>query len=339
MSLNSRLTLDALKVLDAIDRKGSFAAAAEALYRVPSTVTYTVQKLESELGIALFDRQGQRAVLTEAGRELLAGGRHVLRAAQALESRVKRVASGWEAELRIAIDGIIPVVDFLPIVAAFCAEGTGTQIRLLAEVYGGCWDALVGGRADLIIGAPGEGPAGGGYATFLIGTVQWVFAVAPDHPLMRSPEPLTSTEIGKHRAVAGGDTSRYLPARTSGIVPGQEVLTVPHLEAKVEAQCLGLGVGFVPLCCAASALAQGRLVIREVQEPKPPHQLWMAWRTERTGKALGWFIDHAETINSVLALARSQTHGSRSQSHKSMNGCMTLVELNRLRGRGGSPHA
>lgn len=59
-----KLTLDALTVLDAIDRKGSFASAAQALFRVPSTVTYTVQKLEEDLGFAIFKRAGRRSVLT-----------------------------------------------------------------------------------------------------------------------------------------------------------------------------------------------------------------------------------------------------------------------------------
>jgi DNA-binding transcriptional LysR family regulator len=34
-----RLTLDALLAIDAIDRKGSFAAAAQELHRVPSALT------------------------------------------------------------------------------------------------------------------------------------------------------------------------------------------------------------------------------------------------------------------------------------------------------------
>ena len=51
------ISLDALQVLDAIDRKGSFAAAASSLHRVPSAVSYSVQKLEQDLGIALFQKQ------------------------------------------------------------------------------------------------------------------------------------------------------------------------------------------------------------------------------------------------------------------------------------------
>ncbi|HUL55837.1 MAG TPA: LysR family transcriptional regulator, partial [Usitatibacter sp.] len=67
-----RISLESLQVIDAIDRKGSFAAAAEDLHRVPSAVTYSVRQLEEALGIELFDRSGHRAVLTDAGRELLA---------------------------------------------------------------------------------------------------------------------------------------------------------------------------------------------------------------------------------------------------------------------------
>ena len=73
-----RISLEAIETLDAIDRGGSFAAAAEELFRVPSAITYTVQKLEQDLGVAIFDRSGHRAELTEAGKELLREGRQLL---------------------------------------------------------------------------------------------------------------------------------------------------------------------------------------------------------------------------------------------------------------------
>ena len=88
-----RLTLDALAVLEAIDRQGSFAAAAEELHRVPSAITYAVQKLEQDLDVLIFDRRGHRALLTDTGRELLREGRHLLQAAAELESRVMQKQS------------------------------------------------------------------------------------------------------------------------------------------------------------------------------------------------------------------------------------------------------
>ena len=49
MAKERALTLEALRVMDAIDRRGSFAAAADELGRVPSALSYTMQKLEEEL--------------------------------------------------------------------------------------------------------------------------------------------------------------------------------------------------------------------------------------------------------------------------------------------------
>ena len=123
-----RLTLDALTVLDAIDRNGSFAAAAEELHRVPSAVTYAVQKLEQDLGVSIFDRRGHRAKLTPVGQALLRDGRHLLNAAVALEQRVRRLASGWETELAIAVSDLLPMAPVLELVRAFDALAAGTQL-------------------------------------------------------------------------------------------------------------------------------------------------------------------------------------------------------------------
>jgi DNA-binding transcriptional LysR family regulator len=284
-----RLSLDALLALDAIDRKGSFAAAADELHRVPSAVTYTVQKLEEDLDVLLFDRRGHRAKLTTAGRELLDEGRNLLRAAGDLESRVKRVATGWEAELRIAYDGVIPARAILELAESFFQEQCGTRLRMFTEVLGGGWDALAGGRADLVIGVSGDRPAGGGYIVRPLGGIEWVFAVAPNHALARLPEPLRTSDILNHRAVSVADSSRNLPPRTVGLFSGQETLTVHDLDAKVIAQRMGLGVGNLPRHIAEREAAAGRLVIKQTEEPKISAPLFLAWRTEHKGKALQWF--------------------------------------------------
>ena len=285
-----RLTLVALLAIDAIDRRGSFAAAAHELHRVPSALTYTVQKLEEDLDVQLFDRRGHRAKLTAAGRELLNEGRHLLRAAGDLEARVKRVATGWESELRIAYDGLLPGQAMLDLARDFHALHDETRLRFSAEVLGGCWDALASGRADLAIGASGEGPSGGGYQTRPLGEIDWVFAVAPTHPLAGLPGPLQREDILAHRAVAVADSSRNLPPRTTGLLSGQDTLTVPDLAAKLQAQVMGLGVGYLPQCIAAPTVAQGRLVIKTIEEPKVSQMLYLAWRTAHRGKALRWFV-------------------------------------------------
>lgn len=287
-----KLNLDHLLVVDAIATHGSFAAAAQALHRVPSALTYNVQKLEQDLSVQLFDRSGHRAVLTLAGVTLLKEGRYLLEAARELEARVQRVAAGIEVELRIAVSDLIDWSVFYQGLNAFYAQGLGTRLRVSTEVFGGCWDALVDGRADLVIGAPSDGPAGGGYVTHLLGTVEFVFAVAPHHPLASYHEPLQNIDIIKFRAVSAADSSRQLPVRTSGLIKGQDVLSLPNMTAKLLAQEQGLGVGYLPKSLATAAQEKGSLVIKTVAEPKPITQFFMAWNSHHHGLALAWLVDY-----------------------------------------------
>jgi len=284
------LSLEALQVLDAIDRRGSFAAAAEELHRVPSAITYSVRQLEEGLGIEVFDRTGHRAVLTPAGRELLNEGRRLLLAAADLECRVQQVARGWESELRIAVETLIGIPKLYGVVEEFYAAATGTRVRLSQEVLAGVWDALASGRADLAVGASGDPPAGRSFATRALGRVDMRFVAAPFHPLSREPGPLSAEMLRAHRAVSIADSSRLLPPRTVGLVSGQDTLTVPSLGAKTAALVAGLGVGWVPRWIAEAEAQAGRLRILEHEAPAAAVQMHVAWRDGDEGKALRWFV-------------------------------------------------
>ena len=296
------ISLELLQLLDAIDRRGSFAAAAQALHRVPSAVTHAISKAESQLGFPFFERQGRRAVLTEAGRSLLDGGRPLLEAAGHLERRARQVASGWEAELRIAVDALIPAERLFPLIETFYAEGHGTEIRLSCEVLAGCWDALLSGRAELCVGAPGDLPGGGGLTATPMGSVSVGFAIAPTHPLAHEPEPIAADRIRQYRAIVLADTTRGLEARSSGLLSGQPTLRVPDIKAKLAAHVAGLGVGYLPLALAEAEAAQGRLVIRRTAETRPPVTLHLAWCCSHRGKALQWFRERLATPGTIASI-------------------------------------
>ncbi|MEG2805619.1 LysR family transcriptional regulator [Stenotrophomonas sp.] len=284
-----KLSLDALQILDAIDRRGSFAAAGKALHKVPSTISYTVSKLEQDLGVQLFDRVGPRAALTLAGQALLEEGRHLLRAARELEMRVRRVASGWEAELTIAVDSMFQPALLGEDIRAFNAVAEQTRVRLLGESLSGTWEALLDRRADLLVGAAGEGPSGGGYVGEPRGVVAFVFAVAPSHPLAAVEGALGREQLAAHCAIAVADSARRLLPRTVGLLMGQETVTVPDTVSKFRLQCAGLGFGFLPEPYVRQAVQQGRLVVKQVEEPKPDETFWLAWRPGEEGAALRWW--------------------------------------------------
>src|SRR5690606_32284772 len=149
--MHTPITIDALRVIDAIDRKKSFAAAANELFRVPSAISYTVQKLEEDLDVEVFDRSGHRAVLTPAGRYLLEEGRALLQAAEALAHTTRQVAQGWETRLRIGFNSLLPAEALFPAVREFYALGVPVEVQLVEEVFAGAWDALQSRRVDLVV--------------------------------------------------------------------------------------------------------------------------------------------------------------------------------------------
>ena len=118
------LTPEALTMMDTIARTGSFAAAARELGKVPSALTYNVRQLEDALDVLLFDRRSRQATLTAAGQELLDEGRRLLEQIDAVANRVKRVATGWETQLAIAVDDVLSRATILDLCAAFYADAT-----------------------------------------------------------------------------------------------------------------------------------------------------------------------------------------------------------------------
>lgn len=299
------LTLDALQLVDAIARRGSFAGAADELGRAPSAVTYAVRRLEGDLDVLLFDRRGYRARLTPAGEELLHEGRHLLAAAEELARRVRRVASGWEQELTLALDNIIPFARLVPLLDAFHRVAP-TQLRITDEVLGGTWDALLSGRADIAVGAMQEGPEpsrlGAGYRSEPIGTVHFVFAVAPSHPLAAIASPLPASELRKHRQIVVGDTSQRLAPRAAGLLGLADVLTVPSLAAKIAAQKAGLGCGFLPAHLVREELGRGELIVRTTDQERSDSTMHVAWRNDARGKAVAWWLETLRTSATRAAL-------------------------------------
>lgn len=284
------ITIEALRALDAIDTKGSFAAAAESLFKVPSALTYTIKKLEEEMGVALFDRTKQRAQLTPAGQLVLEHGREILLATNRLVDSVQQLESGWEREIRIARDTVIPESVLFELVGQFNQLNHNVDVSLGVEVLGGGWDALHSRRADIVIGATGELPKGL-FHTHHIGYLSFVFAVAPHHPLASIEGVLEADMVAQFPAVVVSDTSQLLPVRDSGQFNSKQVLRVNSMASKLRAQLKGLGVGFLPEHMAKPYLDAGQLIVKQCAIPRENQEVYIAWHKGQAGKAFEWFVE------------------------------------------------
>ncbi len=288
---NTMLSTEELSLLEAIRDSGSLSRAAAQLGKAPSTVSHAARQMEEKFDALLFDRRRYRLQLTPAGQLLAREATLMAQDADRLARRVRQVASGWEDRLWLVTDELIEFESLLPVIESFDALQSGVRLRLTHEVLRGTWEALQDGRADLVVGATNEPPSMKGLQWFELGVVEWVFAVSPRHALASAPEPLRPDEILEHRSVVVADSSRQNDGRAYGVIGGQATLAVPSMRAKILAQRAGLGVGWLPRQRVRSLLERGELVEKKTTVPREPNTLYVGWRTEHQGRALGWWVE------------------------------------------------
>ncbi len=287
--MHSPITLEALHILDAIDRRGSFAAAANELDRAPSSLSYQIQKIEQDLDINIFDRSGHKAHFTEAGKLILERGREILKASEKLVNDATVLANGWELDITIAFDGIIPVSNFFPMVNAL-SEVSSTRVRLQEEILAGSWESLNMGRADLLV-CPTVETLPQEVKSEKIGKMAMLWVAAADHYVHKRSGDFDDAAREKYRIIAIADTAREQPALSMNIIQKQPRLTVTNFTAKVDALKAGLGIGTLPSQIAKPLIESGELKQIEGTEPLPM-DIILAWRRNTMGEAKSWCIQY-----------------------------------------------
>jgi DNA-binding transcriptional LysR family regulator len=97
------ISLDQWRALVAVVDEGGYAAAAEAIHKSQSAVTYAVQQIQKLLGVKAFQLEGRKAVLTPAGRMLYSRARVLLDEASNLEQAAHRSSAGWPPDLNARV--------------------------------------------------------------------------------------------------------------------------------------------------------------------------------------------------------------------------------------------
>ncbi len=230
-----KITLDQWAALIAVVEAGGYAQASRRLHRTQSTVTYTIQKLEDLLGLKVFEIQGRKAVLTEAGQVLYRRGKGLVDSASQLERAAAELSRGWEPEIRLAVDTIFPTWLLLECLAEFGAEHPGTLIELNETVLGGTDESLTDGSADFVIGSL----VPGGFLGDPLMQVRFVCAAAPTHPLHALGRPLTLEDLRQHRHLVVRDSGARR-SRSGGWLNEQR-WTVSSKATSIRAACMGLG--------------------------------------------------------------------------------------------------
>ena len=288
---NNLINLESIELLDAINQRGSYEKAAEHLNKATSAISYGVKKLEDQLDITVFQRQGRRSVLTPAGRIILEEGKKIINSSVLLKEEAQRIATGWEPRLRIALESMLNHQAFFKALSEFMQDHEKLEVDISESVLNGGWEALEQDRVDLLVGVPGPAPLQKGFKTISMGQTDLVPVISSTHPLAKlagDRDALVSV-LPKLRRVVMHDTSIASTFHKAGLSLGKNILYVQTIDQKIDAQLSGLGIGHLPRYRIQSYLDSGRFI--ELNMDNSSRENFLAWKSCNKGKALKSFIN------------------------------------------------
>ena len=251
--MDLKVSLEQWRALLAVVDAGGYAAAAEALDKSQSAVSYAIQKLETALEVRVFRLEGRRAVLTEVGEILYRRAQALVEEASRLETSAESLSRGVEAQLYIAVDAIFPMWLLLQCLDAFAQEFPETRVELLETVLSGTDETLLQHQVDLAI-TPRVPP---GFIGDALMRARFVAVAHPDHPLHHLGRPLVFQDLRRHRQLVVRDSgSRRMDA---GWLGAEQRWTVSHLSTSIRAAAMGLGFAWYPEEKIRDELSSGTL--------------------------------------------------------------------------------
>lgn len=274
--------LDQLDVFRTVAETGSLSAAARRFNRAVSAVSYAIDRLEEQLGLALFERSGQRLRLSEAGRELLREAVGMIDRAERLQARAAALARDEESHLQIMIDMQFPPDAVARAVTAVHARYPNTRLLMHRAGLTRVWTEIERGWPDIAIAAPRE-MLPTRYEFRHMATMPVVMVTGPTHPLARLGGPVPLSELQNHCQLMFSTLDETRPERRVGAY-ATEVWEAGDLQLARELLMAGHGWGTLTLPLAEADIAAGRLVRLDC----PDFPRGVAWQF-----CAIWRADHA----------------------------------------------
>jgi len=249
------VSLKQWRILHAVVDCGGYAEAAKTLHLSQSTISYTISKLQDQLGVSLLKIEGRKAALTTEGRLLLARSRHLLKEAIELEAFAKSISKGG-GEVRLAVDHNFPSHLLIHALNKFSQLSNGSaHVKLNEGVRLHAEDVLRDHGVDLAIC---ESVPLGFLGEPLI-EVEYVPVAHPDHPLLRLNRDMTMDDLEQYaRIVVGGASERERDVSAGS--KQSHIWRMSSMDTVIEAVSGCLGFAWLPQHRIQHSLESGALV-------------------------------------------------------------------------------
>ncbi|TDF38235.1 LysR family transcriptional regulator [Alteromonadaceae bacterium M269] len=140
-----------LKIIQAIQQYGTLTKSAEALHLTQSALSHAIKKLDAELGVPMWEKEGRQLRLTQAGKRLSSLANRVLPQFEHCESQITDIAKGRRGTLRIGMECHPCYQWLLKVIEPFLREWPDVDIDVKQEFQFGGLGALLGYEIDLLV--------------------------------------------------------------------------------------------------------------------------------------------------------------------------------------------
>lgn len=253
------VTIEQLRTLRAVADAGSFSAAARKLGRVQAAVSQSIDRLEAQIGLRLFDRSGRVPRLTRHGEAVVAAAAKVESGVDNLGEVVATLKRGVETTLSVVVDAMFPTESLVAFAKEFAHAYPAVELVLFTDVLSAVTAHVREKRSTWGIAL--EDADLKGLERRSIADVRLVPVAAPEHPLAKREGSIDTAGLadsvqivlGGHRldAPRGSDDQGVFSPRTWRVV---------DLSTKHALIASGLGWGHMPEHVVRDELKSGRLV-------------------------------------------------------------------------------
>ena len=270
-----------LQAVLAVGEYGSFVAAAARLRISQPTLTRTIKRVETALGVRLFDRTTRHVQATPAGREFIAVAERMLNDLRITVRSIRELAE--EQRGRLTISSIMSVArGALPLLlAAYRADRPGIEIHVREGVHGSVLEDVRSGAADFGLAYVDELPDAIAGEPLQRETFS---LIVPRRHRLAKRRSVALADIGDEPLVALPSDSRTrrtidAAASTAGL-PLRQMVTVSQFATLMG--CVRAGVGLAVVPNGATGLLLGRdLCAVPVSEPRLSRRLGLITLRER----------------------------------------------------------
>lgn len=249
-----RINIDQWLVFQAVVDEGSFANAAEKLNRSQSTISYNISQLQSLLGLKLLIIDGRKAVLTEAGRQILNRSRQITRIAKDVELSAKNLQAGLEEKIDLCVDSILPKPLLLAVLKKFGDTNKQTRLIISEGILSGPTEAIQNGHTDIAI----TSKIPNGFIGEQIIDIESVAYAHVDSPLHRLGRNITDEDLQAERYIVAMD-SGVQSERNEGWHGSENLWKVDSIDMKVKLVAANIGFSWLP-----------RLIVEALNLPLKP---------------------------------------------------------------------